>query len=138
MTQYIENSQEIIRKILIDCWSLYITNAVVLIPSQDFEIVHLFTYFPYTSEYCEHVEPVEYDHFKNGTFATNKNIFPNKFQNFYKCKLIVQSLNLPSSLNRKQSNKKYMRGIKGTIFYAMEKYFNFTLVPHNSKMTTVI
>lgn len=127
LTQYAKDSIETIRKIFADCWSLPIANAIVLIPSENYQSVYLFTFFPYTPEHCNYVEPIEYDHFKNGSFTHNKTIFPDKFQNFYKCPLIVQTVVLPSVLKAPESND-----TKGgmEIFDDMKKYLNFSIIVH--------
>lgn len=95
MTEHIINVQEIVRKIFDHCWSLYIANVVVLTPSKDYAKVFVYTYFPFTPEHCESVEPILLDHFENGSFASgrSKSLFPDKFRNLHQCPLIMSSYN---------------------------------------------
>lgn len=130
LTEHNENRQEIIRKIFQDCWSLYITNANLLIPTEDYETILLFTYFPFTSEQCEGVEPVIYDFFENNTFLANAPIFPDKFRNFHKCPLKISTYNFaPFMILEPQPNGSYfIDGIEGTMFRFMSQRLNFTPV----------
>lgn len=128
LTEYIENSQEIIRQILKDCWSKYITNVVVLVATKNYERVLLYTYFPYTAEHCEHIKPIVHDYFENGKFAFNATIFPKKFQNFFKCPLYVSAIDFPPFmiLNSHANGSIFTDGIEGIMLSDMSRYMNFT------------
>lgn len=130
LTEHNENGQETIRKIFEDCWSHYITNANLLIPTSDYETILLYTYFPFTSERCEGVEPVIHDFFKNDTFIVNASIFPNKFRNFHKCPLKIATYDFaPFMILEPQPNGTYfIDGIEGAMLRFMSNRLNFTPV----------
>lgn len=128
LTQHYTDAQETIRKILGDCWSLYIANAIVLAPSEDYQIVYIFTYFPYTPEHCEHVEPVINDYFVNGSCTRNATIFPDKLQNLHKCPLKMSLYDFPPFMMLKPlpNESYYIDGIEGTIIRVLSQRLNFT------------
>lgn len=85
LTEHMINAQEIVRAILKDCWSLYIANVVLLTPNRDYQKVFVYTFFPFTPDNCEVVEPILLDYFENGTFVNgHKSLFPDKFRNFHR------------------------------------------------------
>lgn len=129
LTEYIINNKDIVRKILNDCWTLYIANVIVLTPTQDYKQVLSHTFFPYTPEYCEGVEPLLIDHFENGTFSSGLPLFPDKFRNFHKCPLTLSSYNFtPFIIIIPQSNgSHYIDGIEGTIIRVISQRLNFTV-----------
>lgn len=118
LTEYIENRQQIVRQIFEDCWSLYIANAHILIPTEDYEMILLYTYFPFTPEQCEGAEPVIYDFFRNNTFILNSILFPDKFANFYKCPLIIATYDLAPfvKLDQRPDGSYNISGIEGVSF----------------------
>lgn len=130
LTEYTDDLLKTIGKILKDCWSLYIANANILSPTQDYQTVHLYTYFPYTSEHCGGVVPMIYDHFVNGSFVQNITIFPNKLDNLFECPLVISTYNFPPLVILKpQSNGTYfLDGIEGTVLRVIAKRMNFTPV----------
>lgn len=130
LTEYFDDQDCIIEQILKDCWSLYIANANVLTPTEDYETILLYTFFPYTVEHCGSVEPIVYDYFENGTFALNASIFPNKMENLFECPLIVSTYNFPPLvILKEQSNDTfYIDGIEGTVLRVIAKRLNFTPV----------
>lgn len=95
MTKHSEDCHQIVRKIFQDLWTLYIANAILLIPTEDYDTILLYTFFPFNPSRCEIVEPVITDYFENRTFAINATLFPKKFQNFYKCSLKISTYNVP-------------------------------------------
>lgn len=135
LTKHSNTNQETVANILKDCWSLYIANVIVLIPTENYEQIELYTYFPYTPEHCEGVEPVLYDYFENGTFALNVSIFPDKFRNFHKCPLTASLYHLPPFVILKpQSNGSYhIDGIEGTIVRVIAEQLNFTTIVQLSR-----
>lgn len=130
LTEYFDDQTEIIEKILRDCWSLYIANAIVLTPTEDYQTILLYTYFPYTATHCGSVEPIVHDYFENGTFALNASIFPNKMENLFECPLIVSTYNFPPLvILKEQSNGTfYIDGIEGTVLRVIANRLNFTPV----------
>lgn len=130
LTEYSDDYMVTIRKILANCWSVYVTNVNVLVPTQDYETVLMYTYFPFTSEKCEGVEPVLSDRFTNDAFQLKAEIFPEKFRNFFKCPLRVALYSLPPFmiLKRNPDNSYHIDGIEGRLLKSMAKQLNFTIV----------
>lgn len=128
ITEFIENHEETIQQILKDCWSLYIINANVLAPSEDYGTIFLFTYFPYTPEHCEYVKPIVYDYFENGSFVRGVHLFPRKLRNFHRCPLKVSLYEFePFVILKEQPNGVYhIDGLEGTIATVVSERLNFT------------
>lgn len=131
LTEYIINVREIVQNILDDCWSLYIANVIVLAPTQDYKQVLSHTFFPYTPEYCECVQPIVVDRFENGKFTRGHSVplFPDKFRNFHQCPLTLSSYNFtPFIIIIPQPNGTYyIDGIEGTIIRVISQRLNFTV-----------
>lgn len=128
LTEHSDDCEETIDKIFKDCWSLYIANVNVLTPTEDNETVLLYTFFPFTPDHCEHIEPIVSDYFENGTFVLNAPIFPDKLLNFFKCPLRVSSYTFAPfiMLKNKSNGSFYTDGIEGTLFRVMSQRLNFT------------
>lgn len=89
-------------------------NVVILIPTEDYETILMYTFFPYTPGHCECVEPIVYDHFENGTFVRNAPIFPEKFNNLFRCPLKIATYSYPPYVMlTERSNDTYIDGIEG-------------------------
>lgn len=127
MTEHSDDCAETIKRILEDCWSLYIVNAIILTPTEDYETILMYTYFPYTREHCEKVKPIVYDYFENGTFVRNATIFPEKFGNLFRCPLKIATYNYPPYVMlTERSNDTYIDGIEGVILRVISQRLNFT------------
>lgn len=128
LTENSDDCTEIISRIFDDCWSIYVANVNILVPTDGYEIVLLYTFFPFTPESCEVIEPVVYDNFENGTFQVNASIFPEKFDNFFSCPLRVSSYTAsPNVILQKQPNGSYYPdGIEGIMLRVMSQHLNFT------------
>lgn len=124
-TEYCD--QEILQRVLIDCWSLEISNAIILTPAMQHEKINLYTYFPYTMEHCAAIVPVIYDYFENGNFSLNRPIFPNKFRNFHKCPLMIPTYSFAPyiSLTQLPNGIFTVGGIEGRLLYALSEGLNF-------------
>lgn len=125
---YDEFNFEIVNRILGDCWKLYISNVEILVPSKTFDTVHVYTYYPYGPDYCELVKPFEQDVFINNTFARNSQIFPEKFNNFYKCPLTLATYDFrPHMMLAPIENGSFiLDGLDGITFRVISQRLNFT------------
>lgn len=104
-------------------------NSIVLTPTHDYEIILMYTFFPYTSEHCERVSPIVYDHFENGTFVLNAPIFPEKFGNLFRCPLKIATYNFPPFVTlTERSNDTYIDGIEGVVLRVISQRLNFTTI----------
>lgn len=128
LTEHSDDCKETITKIFQDCWSLYMANANVLTPTEDYETIILYTFFPYAPDYCERIEAVVQDYFENNTFVYDAPIFPDKFHNFYKCPLIFSTYHFPPLILLKplDNGTVYIDGIEGTILRVISQRLNFT------------
>lgn len=131
LTEYIVNGLEIIRKILSDFWSLHIANVVILTPCKYYKKVFLYTFFPYTPDHCEFVEPIMIDYFENGSFVNEHTVpvFAEKFTNFHECPLKLSTYNFtPFVFLMPQPNGSYyIDGIEGAIIRVLSQRLNFTV-----------
>lgn len=124
-------NKNIVEKIFLDCWSLHIANAIVLIPTLDHTKIHLYTYFPYRPHNCEVIEPVIFDiYFENGSFSRNAPIFPNKFRNFFKCPLMISTYTFSPFISVKSISTGlfHLDGIEGRMLVTLAQRLNFTPV----------
>lgn len=139
LTEHSNNSQAIVNEILKDCWSLYIANANVLAPADDYETAILYTFYPFTSEHCEHVKPIIHDQFMNGTFLYKTPMFPNKLRNLFKCPLKMSTYQFAPfmDLTLQSNGSYYTDGIEGTMFRAMADRLNFTPIAVISALNSV-
>lgn len=104
-------------------------NVIVLTPTEDYETILLYTFFPYTAEHCEAFKPIVYDYFENGTFIRNLPIFPDKFANLFRCPLKIATYNFPPFVMlTERSNDTYIDGIEGVVLRVMSQRLNFTTI----------
>lgn len=131
VTVFNETNDEIIKNILQDCWERRIINVNVLVPQngQTTEAT-LYTYFPFTSSYCEKVTPVIWNQFESGHFVHQKReFFPRKTNNLYQCSLIVVAVEIPPHIFLRgfHSNKTIVvEGIDANLVYVLSEKMNFT------------
>lgn len=92
----------------------------------------VFTFFPYTEDYCNDVRPVLWDYFIDGHFTKNKPIFASKFENFHGCPLTLATYNVPPYviLNRFPNGtiSSELDGIEGLLYRTLSKKMNFRIV----------
>lgn len=70
----------------------------ILTPStEDGATVDIYTYFPFTKNYCEEVHPQIYNKFNLKTGFEHRDLphFPNKVKNLHNCSLKVSTLEVP-------------------------------------------
>lgn len=128
LTENSDDCTEIITQIFEDCWSIYIANVNILVPTDGYEVVLLYTFFPFTSDNCEVIEPEVYNNFENGTFQVNVSIFPEKFVNLFNCPLRVSSYTAPPNviLQKQPDGSYYPDGIEGIMLRVISQHMNFT------------
>lgn len=129
MAEHSDNCDETINKILEDCWSLYIANSIILTPTEDYETILMYTFFPYTREHCERSNAIVYDYFENGKFVRNASIFPEKFGNLFRCPLKIATYSYPPYIMLpERSNDTYIDGIEGVVLRVISQRLNFTTI----------
>lgn len=119
----------IISKILNDCWSVYITNVVVVasMGSEADSRSAIYTYYPYSVFHCEKVAPVILNYFIKNSFLYDIDHFPDKLKNMYKCPLTVVTHNVTPFMILHNDKKGYRtEGIDGITFRVLSQQLNFT------------
>lgn len=114
--------------VLQDCWSLYITNVIVLATIEIKTRTAIYTYFPYTVYHCEAVAPIISNYFIHSAFLYEIDFFPPKMNNLYQCPLYVATVEeIPYMFLIHQRNGQiYTDGIDGIIFRVLSQRLNFT------------
>ncbi|KAG4066557.1 hypothetical protein HA402_007193 [Bradysia odoriphaga] len=131
LTKLWRNQYIIISKILNDCWSVYITNVMIVV-SMESELDSrsaIYTYFPYTLHHCEKTAPVVLNYFINNSFLYDTDHFPDKLKNMYKCPLTLVTHNVTPFmiLYRNHNDRSYRtEGIDGITFRVLSQQLNFT------------
>lgn len=116
--------------VLEDCWSIYITNVIVLATIEIKTRTAIYTYFPYTIYHCESVAPIILNYFIHSSFLYETDFFPSKLQNLYKCPLRVATIEeIPYMfLIPNKNGSIYTDGIDGILFRVLSQRLNFTPV----------
>lgn len=116
-------SLETVQRVLIDCWSLHIVNAFVLTSAMNHTKIFLYSYYPYTPEHCENIDPVAHDYFDNDSFALNVPIFPDEIRDFHKCPLVISTYTL--ELESLPNGIFHTDGIESRMLMVLAKRLNF-------------
>lgn len=61
-------------------------------PSENYNEVLMWTYWPYSSSYCGEAVPLQHDHYRGGKWLRNVDIFPEKMTNLHGSKLILSAV----------------------------------------------
>lgn len=129
LTELNANTHEIVQQILKQCWDVYITNVVVISIDQNAGKCALYTYFPFTENYCEQVIPVIYNHFINETLSLeviSKELFPMKLKNMFGCPITVATFHRKPNMNLNDPEL-YPSGIDGILLLVISKHMHFKL-----------
>lgn len=132
------NQQNIILNVLRDCWSLYIANVYILtIPNRSPEVT-MYTFFPFTENHCDHVDPVIVNNGNGTDFNSSLEIFVDKFENMHKCNIIATVSDYrPYTIITPSSNGTYtLDGIEGLLIHELKRTMNFTLILKNISPNT--
>lgn len=131
LTEIRRDQYIVISNILNDCWSVYITNVLIVV-SMGSELDSrsaIYTYFPYTVFHCEKVAPVILNYFINNSFVYNIGHFPDKLKNMHKCPLTVVTHNVTPFMilyGSANGNGYTTEGIDGITFRVLSQQLNFT------------
>lgn len=126
--------------VLEDCWSLYITNVIVVATIEIKTRAAIYTYFPFTIYHCEAVTPIISNYFIDNSFFYKADFFPPKLKNLYKCPLRVATIEeIPYMfLIPNKNGSIYTDGIDGIIFRVLSQRLNFTpilLIPSEEEIS---
>lgn len=116
------------------CWSEYLVNAIVVWPPIEWhrneQVIPIYTYFPYDSMHCERVQPVLWNYVQNGRFGYERNLFPSKLNQMYKCPVSFAIIDFyPYTIGTKFANGSIAYdGIDITVSQALASQLNFTRI----------
>lgn len=91
--------------------------------------IMVYSYFPYTDDFCGGVEPVLISRF-NGTHFVNPTLFPRKLMNFHGCILRAAIWHIPPFAYLRtddQGVNHVVGGIEGYLLRELSKILNFTI-----------
>ena len=135
------NNDNILKKILDDCWSKYIVNVIVLCSlttGKDSKVL-IYTYFPFTSNYCEQVQPIIIDEYQSDMISIpSKRLFPNKLENMHNCPLFLATYNAKPHIfvhkeNLTDGNVRIrVTGIDAIIMANIAASMNFTTIIYDA------
>lgn len=119
-----------IQKIFQNLWSLYVTNAIVIIPNTSGNGISLYNFFPFQKYGCGTIKPVLWNRFTNGKYEFNRIFFPDKLRNMYGCPLRVVTFETPPYmiLPKKINNSLEILGIEGILLRVLSQRMNFTII----------
>jgi hypothetical protein len=118
-----------------EMWSNYIINTnIVFMSLKNPKEVVLYTFYPYTSLYCEKVIPIEINKFIDNRWIKSFNYFPEKLHNFYNCTLHVATFSTPPFMIIKNDEKGNVKvdGIDGILLRVLSQKLNFSIQLHIS------
>lgn len=103
---------------------------MILVPSQNYTKILLYTFFPYSEEHCEEVTPILHNSFQNNSFELSSPHFPQKFGNFHQCPLVMAAYPISPYiiLSGSENGTNYPGGIAGIIYMELSKKLNFTSI----------
>lgn len=132
------SNDHLIRAIINDLWKINIIHVNILIRSPDENEVHLYTFFPFTKDFCHEIHPVVWKVFKNGEFSGHESFYPNKVQKMHKCIVSVTSFYTAPFMIIHEHSKGYYdyHGLDGNLLTMLSERMNFkinlTVLPEES------
>uniref|UniRef100_A0A8W9BML7 Ionotropic receptor n=1 Tax=Phlebotomus papatasi TaxID=29031 RepID=A0A8W9BML7_PHLPP len=130
LTNIEKNHTDFVTRVLNECWKLHMINVnVVTYDSNNLDRALMMTYFPFTANHCEEVNPVLSAIFENDTVRKSLTIFPDKLHNFHGCNLTVGTLQFPPFMMiiPKGNGTYYFDGLEGNILRALAEHLNFSI-----------
>lgn len=119
----------ITKRILDVCWSVYITNVIVVWPPSpiigDTKTL-IYSYFPYSPTHCERVLPILLNRYQNGQFLSDRKLFPRKLENMFQCPIVVATFDFyPYTMVEKTTDRFY--GFDVNVVQELAVQLNFSL-----------
>ncbi|CAO1409694.1 unnamed protein product [Diamesa serratosioi] len=121
-----------IKKIFEVLWSFYVVNVNIISKDPEHsDEAKMFTYFPFTEDYCEKVEVLLWNNYTiEAGFKNKKTHFPNKMANLHGCPLKLATVLIPPFVILEKPVVPFgpqLFGLDGLIMHALQKRMNFTL-----------
>lgn len=120
-------TQSINKRILEALWAKYIVNVNIIQSIEESpDICWMYTYFPYSSQYCEEVNPIRLNTYINGVgFTRPINHFPGKVSNLHNCPLSVATFIVPPFVMHNSNQE--IDGFDGMLMHTIASRMNFKL-----------
>lgn len=130
LTQRTTEPYNLLKQIFQELWFLHIVNVNVLSFENADAGTSVFTFFPYSEEFCDDVRPVLWDYFVDDHFTLNDGaLFARKLDNFHGCSLSMATFHSPPYmlLNGIENGTTPARleGIEGLLFDVLAQKLNF-------------
>lgn len=115
-------------KLMLDImWRKFILNVHVVTPEANGD-VSLNTYFPFGEDFCGQVHPVVWNIYRNGMFVKQREFFPRKTRNFFRCQLNVAVFNAaPYMIVLNRSGNIDVDGVDGNVLKTLSGELNFSI-----------
>ena len=116
-------------RIFKDLWKIYITHADILVRSPNENVAYLYTFFPFTKQFCDETQPVLLKTFKDGEFFGPWSIFPEKVRNMYDCPVNVGTfVTAPFMIIHRRSDGSYaFDGMDGKLLTMLSERMHFNI-----------
>lgn len=130
LTKTNQDFLETIQRIFKDLFSLYVTNAIIILLSKEnLQEVSLYNYFPFQKRGCGRIKPILWNTYRNHQYLKNRSFFPNKLRNMNGCPIEVVTFNTPPYmiLDVKPNKTLELLGIEGILLRVLSARMNFTI-----------
>ncbi|CAG9797465.1 unnamed protein product [Chironomus riparius] len=111
-------------------WTKKITNSNILFMSSGSDNeANMYTYYPYSNNYCESVIPIQLNKFIGHHWMNNIDYFPKKLTNFYGCPLRIATYSNPPFMiiNNVKNSSVLVNGFEGYLLRVLAQRFNFKM-----------
>lgn len=116
-------------KLMLDImWRKFILNVHVVTLKGNGD-VHLYTFFPYTKDFCGQVHPVVWNIYRNDSFIMKREHYPRKTDNFHQCKLNVAVFDVPPYMIIRNTTNGVIdvEGADGELLKTLSNELNFSI-----------
>lgn len=84
ISKYSDGIYAMMKKIFAEMWVKHITNVDILwMLPENYDEVLMWTYWPYSSSYCDETVPLQLNHYRHGKWLRPVDYFPNKMMNLH-------------------------------------------------------
>lgn len=128
LTEINSNRVDLVKKILIDCWQMYITNVIVIANIETGNKCAIYSYFPFTPYFCAKVVPSILNYYTNNSFQYDINyLFPEKMDNLFGCPVTVATFQTePHIILTERNDTTYsVWGIDGILLTVLSQFMHF-------------
>jgi len=130
VTSHVDDIYLMMLKTFKALWTKKIINANILfMPPGNTNEAILYTYFPYSSFYCENAAPIQLNQYHGHQWIRKFDYFPRKLTSFHGCHLSVATFNNPPfmMINEDKNGVVTVDGVEGIILRVLAQRFNFNV-----------